>query len=65
MDITRIFSLDENGSQRLCLLGGVSTLDGTMGVGTKAVWQLIWVISNQSYHWSNDELFPPMGELHH
>ena len=66
MDNTRIFSLNENGGLALYLLGGESTLDITMGYISNAVWRPDWFSANQSYHWTeDDELDPPMGELHH
>ena len=65
MDNTRIFSLDKDGLLALYLLGGFSSLDNNLGELTNAVWRLDWFDSNQSYHWTEDELDPPMGELHH
>ena len=66
MDLARIFSLNKDGVLALYLLGGSSTLDNGTGKGTNGVWRLDWSTSNQSYHWiENDELDPPMGELHH
>ena len=65
MDNTRIFSLDKDGLLALYLLGGASSLDGTMGVVTNDVWRLNWFSSNQSYHWTeNEEIAPPMGEIY-
>ena len=66
MDNTRIFSLDKDGWLTLYLLGGFSSLDNGMGYNTRAVWRLDWITSNQSYRWTkDDDLYPPMGELHH
>ena len=69
MDGTRIFSLNKDGSLAHCLylLGGLGALDSLpMAYFTPSVWRLDWFGSNQSYHWTeNDEVDPPMGELHH
>ena len=63
MELTRIIQLTWGGGPRLYLLGGAYSLDDGVGVSTPGVWELQWNTTSQSYYW-DDELTPPMGELH-